>query len=322
MVSNPSATDANQAAPNAGALRAVFVDANPTLTAVALRLRRTEDVPLEINRNPDVQAEQLPEILGGAPIAIIDHTHLPTDVARRCAGLKHVVFLGIGARSYMNPEELAELGIEVHTIKGYGDTAVAECAFSLMWAAAKGLARMDREMRQGNWLRSDGVQLTGKTLGLIGLGGIGQELARLAGGIGMRVLAWNRTPRQHPGVEAVDLDTLLAQSDVVSLHLLLTDETRGFLDRSRIQSMREGAILINTARGALVDEDAMIEALRDGKLAHAGLDVFNVEPMPPGHVLTTLPNVTLSAHSAFRTPEANDNLFGAALEHCRRIAAQ
>ncbi|MGY8524627.1 NAD(P)-dependent oxidoreductase [Paracidovorax citrulli] len=322
MVSNPSAADGNQAAPNAGAWRAVFVDANPTLTAVALRLRRTEDVPLEINRNPDVQVEQLPEILGGAPIAIIDHTHLPTDVARRCEGLKHVVFLGTGARSYMNPEELAELGIEVHTIKGYGDTAVAECAFSLMWAAAKGLARMDREMRQGNWLRSDGVQLTGKTLGLIGLGGIGQELARLASGIGMRVLAWNRTPRQHPGVEAVDLDTLLAQSDVVSLHLLLTDETRGFLDRSRIQSMREGAILINTARGALVDEDAMIEALREGKLAHAGLDVFNVEPMPPGHVLTTLPNVTLSAHSAFRTPEANDNLFGAALEHCRRIAAQ
>ncbi|MBY4897941.1 NAD(P)-dependent oxidoreductase [Cupriavidus sp. AU9028] len=322
MVSDPSTAGAAQSAPHTGAWRAVFVDANPTLTAVAMRLRRADDLPLDIHRNPDVQPEQLPDILGGAPIAIVDHTHLPTEIARRCEGLRHVVFLGTGARSYMNPEELAELGIEVHTIKGYGDTAVAECAFSLMWAAAKGLARMDREMRQGNWLRSDGVQLTGKTIGLIGLGGIGQELARLAGGIGMRVLAWNRTPRQHPGVEAVDLDTLLAQSDVVSLHLLLTDETRGFLDRNRIRSMRDGAILINTARGALVDEEAMVEALRDGKLAHAGLDVFTVEPMPPGHVLTTLPNVTLSAHSAFRTPEANDNLFGAALEHCRRIAAQ
>jgi D-3-phosphoglycerate dehydrogenase len=135
----------------------------------------------------------------------------------------------------------------------------------------------------------------------------------------MRVLAWNRTPKTHEGVEFVDLDTLLAQSDVVSLHLLLTDETRGLITAERIQSMRDGAILVNTARGALVDEDAMIAALRSGKLAHAGLDVFTVEPMPGGHVLTTLPNVTLSAHSAFRTPEANNNLIGAALEHCRRI---
>lgn len=148
--------------------RAVFVDANPTLAALAQRLHRADDPGLAIHRKPNVEPDELPGILNGAPIAIIDHTHLPTHVARRCSGLKHVVFLGTGPHSYMNPAELAQLGITVHIIKGYGDTAVAECAVGLMWAAAKGFARMDREMRAGNWLRTDGVQLTGKTLGLIG----------------------------------------------------------------------------------------------------------------------------------------------------------
>ena len=304
------------------ALQAVFIDASETLAAVTERLLRPDDPPVTVNRNPDITPAELPEVLDGAGIAIIDHTALPTEVARRCAGLGHVVFLGTGVRSYMNPEELAAGGIAVHTIKGYGDTAVAECAFGLMWAAAKGLARMDREMRIGNWLRLDGVQLTGKTLGLVGFGGIAAEVARLARGSGMQVLAWNRTPKSHPGVDFVPLDRLLAESHVVSLHLLMTEETRGFLSRERIAALRPGAILVNTARGALVDEAAMVDALRAGHLAHAGLDVYDREPLPKDHVLTTLPNVTLSAHSAFRTPEASDNLMHAALDHCRRIAAE
>jgi D-3-phosphoglycerate dehydrogenase len=232
-----------------------------------------------------------------------------------------VVFLGTGARSYMNPDELAGFGIEVHLIKGYGDTAVAECAMALMWAAAKGLASMDGGMRQGEWLRTEGVQLTGKTLGLVGFGAIAAEVARMAAGMGMRVIAWNRTPKTHPQVEFMTLDALLAQSHVLSLHLLLTDETRGFLSAERIAAMRPGAILVNTARGALVDEDALIAALASGHLRHAGLDVYTTEPLPVDHPFTRLPNVTLSAHSAFRTPEASDNLIGAALDHCRRIAA-
>jgi D-3-phosphoglycerate dehydrogenase len=233
--------------------------------------------------------------------------------------LKHVVFLGTGARSYMNPEELAELGIKVHLIRGYGDTAVAESTIALMWAAARGIARMDREMRAGNWLREDGMQLTGKTLGLIGFGGIAAEVARIALGSGLRVLAWNRTPKTHPGVDFVDIEPLLAQSDIVSLHLLLNDETKGFLSAKRIAAMKPGVILVNTARGALADEAAMIDALKSGHIRHAGLDVFNIEPLPADHPLTKLPNVTLSAHSAFRTPEASENLIGAAWEHCRRI---
>jgi D-3-phosphoglycerate dehydrogenase len=232
-----------------------------------------------------------------------------------------VVFLGTGARSYMNPEELSQLGISVHLIRGYGDTAVAEATIALMWAAARGLAQMDREMRAGNWLREDGMQLTGKTLGLIGFGGIAAEVARIALGSGMRVIAWNRTPKSHAGVEFVALEKLLADSDVVSLHLLLNDDTRGFLSKARIAAMRTGVILVNTARGALVDEEAMMSALQSGHIRHAGLDVFNIEPLPADHPLTRLPNVTLSAHSAFRTPEASDNLIGAALAHCRRIIA-
>ena len=207
----------------------------------------------------------------------------------------------------------------MHLIKGYGDTAVAECAIALMWEAARGIARMDREMRAGNWLREDAMQLTGKTLGLIGFGGIAAEVARIALGSGMRVIAWNRSPKAYPGVEFVDLDTLLAQSHVISLHLLLNDDTRGFITRERIAAMKPGVILVNTARGAIVDEQAMIDALKSGQIRHAGLDVFNIEPLPADHPLTNLPNVTLSAHSAFRTPEASENLMGAAWEHCRRI---
>jgi D-3-phosphoglycerate dehydrogenase / 2-oxoglutarate reductase len=303
-------------------VRGVFVDANGSLADIFERLNRPGDPQVRINRDADITADQMPVLLDGAEIVVIDHTPLPTDVARKCTGLKHVVFLGTGARSYMNPEELAELGIEVHLIKGYGDTAVAECAIALMWAAARGIAGMDREMRAGNWLREDGMQLTGKTLGLIGFGGIAAEVARIALGSGMRVIAWNRSPKQFPGVDFVDVDTLLARSDVVSLHLLLNDETRDFLTAKRIAAMKPGAILVNTARAAMVDEAAMIGALNSGHIRHAGLDVFNVEPMPKDHPLTKLPNVTLSAHSAFRTPEASENLMQAAWEHCRRIAGK
>jgi D-3-phosphoglycerate dehydrogenase len=298
----------------------VFVDANQSLAVILERLTKPGDPEMRIHRDPDIASEELPNVLDGAGIAIVDHTALPTAIARNCAGLKHVVFLGTGARSYMNPEELAELGIEVHLIKGYGDTAVAESTMALMWAAARGIAQMDREMRAGNWLREDGMQLRGKTLGLIGFGGIAAEVARIASGSGLRVIAWNRTPRHHASVEFTALDALLAQSHVVSLHLLLNDETRGFVSRQRIAAMRPGVILVNTARGALVDEAAMIEALRSGHIRHAGLDVFNTEPLPSDHPLTQLPNVTLSAHSAFRTPEASENLIEAAWQHCRRIA--
>lgn len=303
-------------------MRAAFVDANPSLRAIAERIAPVAAPGLHLSYgHADVTPEALPATLDGAEIAVIDHTALPTDIARRCPGLRHVVFLGTGARSYMNPEELATLGISVDIIKGYGDVAVAECTIGLLFAAARGFARMDGAMRDGRWLRMEGLQLHGKTLGLVGFGGIAAETARLALGIGMKVLTWNRTPKAHAGVEFVALERLLAESHAVSMHLLLNDETRGLLSRERIASMRPGAILVNTARGALVDEGAMVEALQSGHLAHAGLDVFDAEPLPADHVLTTLPNVTLSAHSGFRTPEANERLIAEAYAHCMRIVA-
>jgi D-3-phosphoglycerate dehydrogenase len=300
-------------------VRGVFGDANDSLAEIFERQRKGGDPAVSVNLDPDIKPEQWPAVLGGAEIAVIDHTALPTEVAKQCKGLRQVVFLGTGARSYMNPEELAELGIDVHLIKGYGDTAVAECAIALMWSSARVLAQMDREMRGGNWLRESAMQLTGKTLGLIGFGGIAAEVARIASGSGMKVIAWNRTPKTAANVEFVPLEKLLADSHVVSIHLLLNDETRGFLSRERIAAMRKGAILVNTARGAIVDEAAMIDALKSGHIRHAGLDVFNLEPMPKDHPLTKISNVTLSAHSAFRTPEASENLIHAAWEHCRRI---
>ncbi len=182
-------------------MRAVYVDADEASATILKQLAQPGDPVIDIHLDPDVKPTSIPDVLGDADIAIIDHSYLPTDVAKNCAALKHVVFLGTGARSYMNIEELAELGIEVHLIRGYGDTAVAECAIALMWAGARTLALMDRGMRAGNWLRNEGMQLTGKTLGLIGFGGIAAEVARIAGGSGMRVIAWNRTPKTHPGVE-------------------------------------------------------------------------------------------------------------------------
>lgn len=296
-------------------MKGLFLDAVDDLAAVFSRVVRPTDPPVTVHERGEITPDELPGLIDGYDFVFDDHTQFPTAAMARCHGLKHIIFLGTGARSYMHPEELAELGITVHIIKGYGDTAVAEHSIALMWAAARGLARMDRGMREGNWIRSEGIELTGKTLGLIGYGGIGAEVARIAAGSGMRVLAWNRSPKSGvPGVEFVDLDTLLAASHVVSLHLLLNDETRGFLSAERIAKMRQGAILVNTARAGVTDEAAMIAALRSGHLRHAALDVFNTEPLPPGHELTTLENVTLSAHSAFRTPEASDNLIRRALD--------
>src|ERR1700710_1014499 len=176
-------------------VRGVFVDANESLAVIFERLAKPDDPQITIHRDPDITSDQYPSILDGAEIAIVDHTALPTEIARKCTGLKHVVFLGTGARSYMNPEELAALGIEVHLIRGYGDTAVAECAIALMWAGARGLSQMDRGIRGGKWVREEAMQLTGKTLGLGGFGGVGAEAARIALGSGMKLLAWNRTPK-------------------------------------------------------------------------------------------------------------------------------
>jgi len=301
-------------------MQGLFVDATDELAEIFRRVLRPSDPATAINIQEEVKPEHLPALLAGHDFVLNDRTYMPTEWMARCPGLKHVIFLGTGARSYMNPEELEALGITVHIIKGYGDTAVAEHAIALMWAGARGLAYMDRGVRNGQWLRTEGMQLTGKTIGLIGFGGIAAEVARIAHGSGMRVLAWNRTPKTAPGVTFVPLERLLAESDVISLHLLLTDETRGFISAAHIARMKPGVLLVNTARGAVIDEPAMIAALQSGHIGHAALDVFVEEPLPAENPFTALDNVTLSAHSAFRTPEASETLLRRALDIAVRVA--
>jgi D-3-phosphoglycerate dehydrogenase len=174
---------------------------------------------------------------------------------------------------------------------------------------------MDRAIRRGHWETLNGIELAGKVLGVVGTGGIGKAMVRLGAGLGMRVIAWNRSgvPGDLP-CEAVELDALLGWADVVSLHLSLNEGSRGMIDRRRIGLMRPGAILINTARGAILDEQALVDALREGRIGHAGLDVFADEPLLENHPLTGLDNVTLTAHAAFMTREASVRLLRIALE--------
>jgi D-3-phosphoglycerate dehydrogenase len=232
-----------------------------------------------------------------------------------CADLKAIVFLGTGAASFIDLQAAERRGIRVRAYGGYGDQSVAEHAIALMFAAGRGIARMDREIREGRWDTLNGIELAGRKLGVIGTGGIGKAMARLGAGLGMEVIAWNRSgvPGDLP-CRAVELDELLSSADVVSLHLVLNEDTRGFLDRRRIGLIKPGAILINTARGAIVDEAALLDALQAGRIAHAGLDVFGTEPLPTDHPLTRLENVTLSAHAAFATREASERLLHMALE--------
>ncbi len=294
-------------------MKTIFLDCNDQLAPVWARVIRPDDPVIDVNRAAFAR-DDLPRIIHGYDIAIDDHSYMPTPLVAQCPELKHIVFLGTGPASYMNVGEMEARGIKVHIIKGYGDTAVAEHSIALMVAAARDVARMDREVRSGVWTPHEGVQLKGKTLGVIGLGGIGREVARIGKGMGMEVIGWNRTRHADIAVPLIDIDTLLGKCDVVSMNLTLGEETRGFLSAERIARMKPGVIYVNTARGALADEAALIAALKSGHIRHAGLDVFHAEPLKPDSPLAQLPNVTLTAHAAFRTLEASMMLLRRAVD--------
>jgi D-3-phosphoglycerate dehydrogenase len=300
-------------------MKALFLDCNDQMAPVWQRVVRPDDPAIDVNRRAYAHAD-LPGVLKGYQICIDDHSYLPTELIERCDALKHVVFLGTGPASYMSLRDLAVRGIKVHTIRNYGDTAVAEHTIALMFAACREVARMDREVRGGTWVPHEGVQLLGKTLGVIGLGGIGSEVLCIGRGIGMEVIAWNRSPR--PGAPLVALEELLARSDVISMNLTLNDETRSFLGAREFARVKPGAIFVNTARAALVDEAAFIAALRTGRIRHAGLDVFHAEPRSPDNPLARMENVTLTAHAAFRTIEASMTLLRRAIDIVRDIVAK
>ena len=297
-------------------MKALFLDCNDQLAPVWQRVLRAGDPPIDVNRKAFETAE-LPDVLKGYDIAIDDHSYMPTEFVDRCDALKHIVFLGTGPASYMSLADMAARGIKVHIIRNYGDTAVAEHTIALLLASCRDIARMDREVRAGIWVPHEGVQLLGKTLGVIGLGGIGGEVLRIGRGLGMEAIAWNRTPKA--GAPLVPLDELLQRSDVISMNLTLNDETRGFLGPAQFAAMKPGVIFVNSARAGLVDETAFIAALRAGRIRHAGLDVFHAEPLKPDNPLARMENVTLTAHAAFRTLEASMTLLRRAIDIVRDI---
>ncbi|MDP7539026.1 MAG: NAD(P)-dependent oxidoreductase [Alphaproteobacteria bacterium] len=263
----------------------------------------------------DPSEDEARAMLVGCRVVVNDHTWMGESLLAACPDLRTIVFMGTGASSYIDLEAVERHGIAVKTISGYGDQSVAEHAVALMFAAARKLAAMDRSLRAGQWSTLDSIELSGKTLGVIGTGGIGRAMVRLGAGLGMSVIAWNRSgmPSDLP-CTARELHDLLAEADVVSLHLSLTDETEGILDARRLALLKPSAILVNTARGGLVDEAALVSTLQEGRISHAALDTFAEEPLAPDHPLTKLNNVTLTSHAGFMTREAATRLLQSAYE--------
>jgi D-3-phosphoglycerate dehydrogenase len=211
--------------------------------------------------------------------------------------------------------------ITVTNTPGVSAASVAEHALALMLAVARRIPAQDAEVRAGRWPLGNGVELRGKTLGIIGLGAIGRRLAQLGSGIGMRVIAWTMHPNPALGLELVSLDRLLEESDVVSIHVRLSPETRGMIGERELARMKPGGILVNTARGPIVDEVALLDALGKKRIAGAGLDVFTTEPLGLGHSFSTLSNVVLTPHSAGVTPEALEAGLQMAVENVKAFLA-
>lgn len=229
--------------------------------------------------------------------------------------LQFVSSMSVGV-DHIDVEALTERGIPLGHTPGVLVDTTADTAFALLLAAARRLGEADRFVRRGDWTADTawapdfftGKDVNGATLGIVGLGAIGQAVARRAAGFGMRVLAWNRTPRALPGIEQVGLEELLAGSDFVSVHLALSAATRGLLDRRKIALMKPGAVLVNTARGGIVDERALAQALADGRLFAAGVDVFEREPVPADNPLLGLPNVVLAPHIGSATVRTRERM--------------
>ena len=239
-----------------------------------------------------------------------------------CPRLRLISILGTGTDN-VDLKAAAELGMTVTNTPGANALAVAEHAVALMFSVVRRVPLLDREVRSGHWPRVDMVQLSGKVMGLLGLGAIGRHVARMTRGLGMETIAWTRHPSPERagecGVRLVSREELLENSDVLSLHLRLNDETRGFIRREDFDRMKPSAFLVNTARAALVEPGALVEALRAEKIAGAALDVFDREPLPAEDPLATMPNVVLTAHCGALTPEATHNSLAMAIQNVSRF---
>ena len=283
---------------------AVFPDADESLNSVLSDHARAL-VPDMVVHYGTPDRDGLIARLQGHAVMLNNESYVDETVLAACPSLRAIVFLGTGAASYVDLDACARRDIPVRTISGYGDRSVAEHAIGLLFAVFRQIAELDRELRGGVWKPRAIAEIGGKTLGVVGLGPIGAEVARMGSALGMKVLGWNRSPlRQSLPVELVELDELLARSDAVSLHIGLNDGTRGMFGPERLRRMKRGAILINTARAALTDEATLLAMLCDGHLRGAGLDVFHKEPLPAENPLRALSNVVLTPHSGWSSPEA------------------
>jgi D-3-phosphoglycerate dehydrogenase len=279
-------------------------DAPPVLAPSRAYPELLERADVEYYDSLPGSEETLAQRIGDANVVVNvrSSSRLSEQVLSRCPNLRLVSIWGTGTDN-VDLGAAARLGIAVTNTPGVSAVSIAEHTLALALAVARRIPRVDAATRGGQWLRAESVQLHGKTVGVIGLGAIGRKFAQLARAIGMRVLAWTFHPDASLGFEIVTLEQLITQSDVVSLHLRLSEKTRAFLGAREFGLMKPSAIFINTARGPIVDEPALVEALESGRIAGAGLDVFEIEPLPAGHPLTRLSNVVLTPHSAGVTPE-------------------
>ena len=246
-------------------------------------------------------------------INIRSTSRFTSDVLEKCPKLRLISIWGTGTDNVDLAATKAH-GIRVTNTPGISAIAVAEHTLALIMAVAKRIVQVDRDVRQGQWPRAMVTQLRGKTLGLIGTGAIGREVAKLGKGIGMRVIAWTFHP-QDDIAEWVTLDQVFRQSDVLSVHVRQSPETIGLIRREHFELMKADGNFINTARGGIVKETDLVDALQTNRIAGAGLDVFETEPLRPGSPFYSLPNVVLTPHAAGITPETTEAGLALAIEN-------
>ena len=262
--------------------------------------------------------EEIAPRIGDAEFVFLNKCRMDEQILSQCPNLKWVGIIATGTDN-LDLEACRRHGVSVANVPGYSTYSVAQMTFSLLLAICQCAERYDRAVKDGFWQlgipQSYGLlpqmELYGKTFGVYGYGSIGRQSARIAKAFGMRVLVCTRTVRPEyaaDGVEFVDLDTLLRQSDVLSLHCPATPQTRGLISAEALQKIKRGAILLNTARGALVDEAAVTEALHTGQLGFYGADAFATEPLPADSPLRREPHALLTPHIAWTTKEALQNL--------------
>lgn len=259
------------------------------------------------------------------PVAIIvRYGKVGASVMDAAPSLKVISKHGSGTDT-IDKAAASERGIEVVAAVGANAAAVAEQALALLLACAKSVVALDARMHAGHWDKAThkSLELGGRTIGLVGLGAIGLRFARMADALGMRVLGFDPFAKNLPAhVEAVDLATLWRESDAISLHCPLTEDNRGLLNAQTLAQCKRGVIVVNTARGGLIDEDALLEAVRSGQVAMAGLDSFAVEPMAPGHPFQGEKRIVLSPHIGGVTGDAYVNMGVGAAKNLLQVLAR